>query len=89
MVFRHYHDQFHTLEQYREILQKTAPHLWSTEFFEERYPVGCSKPMNTVKPVVRYQAENNAVRPGFDIPARSNGVDSPQWPADLMVEVVR
>ncbi|KAH8810994.1 alpha-methylacyl-CoA racemase [Xylogone sp. PMI_703] len=88
-VFRHYHDQFYILEKYRDMLQKSSPHLWNPDFFEERWPYGYGKPMKTVKPIVQYQSEGDPIRLGYNVSCRTNGIDAPKWPDDLMVEVVR
>lgn len=87
-VFRHYHDQFYTLEKYRSTLQKSSPNLWNPNFFENRYAYGYRKPIRTVKPIAQYQGGENTIKLGYNVPCRTNGVDEPKWPDDLMTEVV-
>ncbi|KAL6897541.1 alpha-methylacyl-CoA racemase [Trichoderma evansii] len=87
-VFRHYHDQFYTLEKYRSTLQKSSPNLWNPDFFEDRYAYGYGKPIRTVKPIAQYQGKKNTIKLGYNVPCRTNGVDAPKWPDDLMMEVV-
>ncbi|RFU80005.1 transferase family III [Trichoderma arundinaceum] len=58
-IFRHYHDQFYTLEKYRSTLKNSSPHLWNPDFFENRYAYGYGKPIKTVKPIAQYRGGEN------------------------------
>lgn len=60
--------------------------LFRPDFFEERKVLGYEKGMRTVKPVIAFP--EGKVRLGYDVSVRTNGVDKPVWPKDLMVEVV-
>ncbi|OJD32247.1 uncharacterized protein BKCO1_400002 [Diplodia corticola] len=93
-VFRHYHHMLYTLPRFMAMIKENSSHvLLKPEYFEDR-PCGyLGHPIRTPKPVARYEVaegvpEEQKVRPGFNVGTRTNGVDQPRWPDDLMTEIV-
>ena len=85
-VMRHYYPMGRLLPLYFEMLSKSAPHLFSDEFFEVREAKAVGAQIRTVKPIIQWK--DGLVKPGFQVSARRNGIDQPRWPEDLMVELV-
>lgn len=93
-VFRHYHHMLYTLPRYLAMLQQNSSDvLFKPEFFEDR-PCGyMGHAIRVPKPIAQYEVvqgvpEEQKVKPGFNVGTRTNGVDQPRWPADLMMEIV-
>ena len=84
--FRHYHPMQYLFPQGIKLLRENTPHVLDEDFFEEREAgvMGCR--IRCVKPVLRFPG--GKVQPRFQVSARTNGVDRPWWPADLMVDQV-
>ena len=86
-VFRHYHNMPSLLPPYLRMLHETASKtVLREEFFEERQVKNLRVGIKTVKPVAKFVA--GTVELGYNVGTRTNGVDKPRWPKDLMVEVV-
>ena len=69
------------------MLQRNASDiLFKPEFFEIRHSDAIGKDVKVVKPVV--QDPRAEVELKFNVGTRGNGVDQPQWPEDLMTEIV-
>ncbi|KAK0658483.1 Acetyl-CoA:oxalate CoA-transferase [Lasiodiplodia hormozganensis] len=93
-VFRHYHHMLYTLPRYLAMLQQNSSDvLFKPEFFEDR-PCGyMGHAIRVPKPIAQYEVaegvpEEQKVKPGFNVGTRTNGVDQPRWPKDLMTEIV-
>jgi hypothetical protein len=86
-VFRHYHSMTYTIPRFVKMIYQNAKDvLLKPEFFEVRKAENRGIEVKTVKPVVQYP--KGEVKLGFNVGTRTNGVDKPYWPKDLMVEVV-
>jgi hypothetical protein len=87
-VFRHYHNMSYTISRHLEMLKANSKDtLFREEFFEDR-AAKCLGDVfvRTVRPVVQYP--DGKVELGFNIGTRTNGLDQPRWPHDLMTEVI-
>lgn len=75
----------YTLPRFIAMLVKNSI-LWSPEFWEDREVMNYAKPLRCPKPVVKYP--DGKIKLGYNISTRTNGVDKPRWPEDLMTPVV-
>ncbi|KAL1620549.1 hypothetical protein SLS56_009575 [Neofusicoccum ribis] len=93
-VFRHYHNMPYTIPRFLNMLtQHSSNVLFKPEYFEERWSGYMGRTIRTPKPVATYEvadgvAEEEKVKLGFNVSTRTNGVDKPRWPEDLMTEIV-
>ncbi|GME23826.1 Acetyl-CoA:oxalate CoA-transferase [Neofusicoccum parvum] len=93
-VFRHYHNMPYTIPRFLNMLtQHSSNVLFKPEYFEERWSGYMGRTIRTPKPVAKYEvadgvAEEEKVKLGFNVSTRTNGVDKPRWPEDLMTEIV-
>jgi len=86
-VFRHYHNMGYTLPPYLGMLMKNCSKtVMNPAWFEKREAKNIGKEIRTVKPILQFP--DGKVQLGFNVGTRTNGVDQPRWPKDLMVEVV-
>ncbi|PSR99243.1 CoA-transferase family III domain-containing protein [Coniella lustricola] len=86
-VFRHYHNMNYSIPRVLQAVQKSSGAiLFQPEFFTQYHPKHIGVNMKIVAPVLNFPG--GEVKPGFHVGTRGNGVDRPQWPADLSVEVV-
>lgn len=86
-VFRHHHAMQYLLPRVLGAVQRSsADKLFKEEFFTEYFVKSLGKTMRIVAPVLRFP--NQEVKLGFDVGARTNGVDEARWPEDLGVEKV-
>ena len=85
-VFRHWQPMQFLWPAGVALLRRNAPHVLDEAFFEEREAraMGCT--VRCVRPVLVFPG--GKVRLGFQVGARTNGVDGPWWPEDLGVERV-
>ena len=84
--FRHYHPMQYLFPQGIKLLHENTPHLFDPEFFEVRNAPAMGCEIKCVKPVLRFSGAT--VRSGFQVSARTNGLDEARWPYDLMVDIV-
>ncbi|GME42233.1 Acetyl-CoA:oxalate CoA-transferase [Neofusicoccum parvum] len=93
-VFRHYHNMPYTIPRFLNMLtQHSSNVLFKPEYFEERWSGYMGRTIRTPKPVATYEVadgvtEEEKVKLGFNVSTRTNGVDKPRWPEDLMTEIV-
>ncbi|KAL1621126.1 hypothetical protein SLS54_005620 [Diplodia seriata] len=93
-VFRHYHHMLYTIPRFLAMMMKNSSHvLFKPEFFEERPSGYLGHPIRTPKPVAKFEVadgvpDEQRVKLGFNVSTRTNGVDQPRWPEDLMTEIV-
>ncbi|KAK1216289.1 hypothetical protein PQX77_021098 [Marasmius sp. AFHP31] len=85
-VFRHIDNMQVTIPTTLGLLRRNTPGLFNPEFLEIRYSKAIGAHVSTVKPILQFP--DGAVKPGFNVGCRPNGVDKAVWPTDLMVEVV-
>ncbi|KAF2494190.1 CoA-transferase family III [Lophium mytilinum] len=86
-VFRHDHNMTYTLPRYVQMLKTNSGSvLLRPEFFEDRKNGALGKPVRTVAPVLRFP--DGPVQLRYNVGTRSNGLDKPYWPKDLMTEIV-
>ena len=86
-VFRHHHAMQYLLPRVLGAVQKSSgDQLFKEEFFTQYFAKSLGKTMRIVAPVLQFP--NQEVQLGFDIGARTNGVDKARWPEDLSVEKV-
>ncbi|KLJ05326.1 hypothetical protein EMPG_11198 [Blastomyces silverae] len=86
-VFRHYHNMSYTLPKFLNMLKTNAgTKFFDPEFYEDRESKCLGKVIRTVKPVLQFP--DGMVELMYNIGTRTNGVDQPRWPKDLMTEVV-
>ena len=69
-----------------KLLRENTPHLLDPEFFEVRNAPAMGCEIECVKPVLQFSS--GIVRPGFQVSARTNGVDEARWPEDLSADIV-
>lgn len=86
-VLRHYHGMMYSLPRLIGMLvQNAGTTVMSPEWFEKRPSKNVGKDILSVRPILQFREGN--VRPGYQVGTRTNGVDQPRWPKDLMVEIV-
>ena len=61
--------------------------MYNPEFFEDRDSGALEVKIRTVRPIIKF--ENDEVELRYNVGTRGNGVDKPEWPEDLMTEIVR
>ncbi|KAM5341976.1 hypothetical protein ACJ41O_015007 [Fusarium nematophilum] len=87
-VFHHHHTMSHTIPIVLKMMgQHHADILLRPEFFEERPCPSIGYTIKTVKPILQYADGEVELR--YNVGTRTNGVDKPYWPEDLMTEFVR
>lgn len=74
------------LPRYIGMIAKNSK-LLNPAFFEDRESKAIGAIVRTVKPIIKF--ENDQVELKYNVGTRGNGKDAPQWPDDLMTEVVR
>lgn len=84
--FRHYHPMQYLFPTGVKLLRQNTPHVLDEDFFEVREAKAMGCKVRCVKPVLRFPSGN--VQPGFQVSARTNGVDQPVWPSDLLTEKI-
>jgi hypothetical protein len=84
--FRHYHPMQYLFPQGIKLLRENTPQLLDPKFFELRDAPAMGCEIECVKPVLQFPS--GIVRPGFQVSARTNGVDEARWPEDLKVDLV-
>jgi hypothetical protein len=84
--FRHYHPMQYLFPQGIKLLRENTPHLLDPQFFELRTAPAMGCEIECVKPVLQFPS--GTVQPGFQVSARTNGVDEARWPEDLTVDLV-
>ena len=84
--FRHYHPMQYLFPLGIKLLRQNTPGVLNDDYFEVRDAgtMGCQ--IRCVKPVLQFP--NGKVRPGFQVSARTNGVDQPKWPSDLTIDKI-
>jgi hypothetical protein len=86
-VFRHYHSMTYTIPRFVKMLQENSPRtVLSPEWFETIVSKAAKAKIHCVKPILQFPG--NEVQLGFNVGTRTNGIDQPRWPEDLMTEVV-
>jgi hypothetical protein len=86
-VFRHYHNMNHTIPRMLKMLKdQSSSVLFRDEFFEEREAKNRGIVVRTVKPILRFGRDGVELK--YNVGTRTNGVDRPFWPQDLLTEVV-
>ena len=86
-VFRHYHHMGYTLPRFLQMLkQNSAAVLFNPQFFHKHHSGAIGKDIMVVKPIIQYP--DGKVQLKFNVGTRSNGIDQPRWPENLMTEVV-
>jgi CoA-transferase family III len=86
-VFRHYHNMLYLLPEYFKMLkQHSADVIFKPEFFEDRECKVIGKDVRTVKPILKFP--QGKVELKYNVGTRTNGIDQPHWPKDLMTEIV-
>lgn len=68
-------------------MSKHSDILLKHEFFEERPCNSIGYSIKTVKPILQYTDGEVELR--YNVGTRTNGVDKPYWPKDLMTEIVQ
>ncbi|OJD12902.1 hypothetical protein AJ78_06566 [Emergomyces pasteurianus Ep9510] len=77
----------YTLPKFLSMLRTNAgAKFFNPDFFEDRESKCLGKVIRTVKPVLQFPG--GVVELRYNIGTRTNGVDQPRWPEDLMTEVV-
>lgn len=77
----------YTLRQYFDMIaDNTQSTLFNPSFFEDRESLAIASVFRTVKPVIRFQDDQVLLK--YNVGTRGNGKDAPEWPQDLMTEVV-
>jgi hypothetical protein len=61
--------------------------LFRPEFFEDRQCANLGMVIRTVKPIVQFPDKEVELK--YNVGTRSNGVDAPYWPKDLLVPSIR
>lgn len=69
-----------------DLIKYSTDTVWKPEHFVDNMVKHLGKKVRNVAPVLQFA--DGTVKPGFQIGARTNGLDKPHWPADLSVEVV-
>jgi len=86
-IFRHYHNMAYTLPRYVKMLvENSSKTILNPEWFETVESKAAGAKIRRVKPILQFPGKE--VQLGFNVGTRTNGVDQPRWPNDLMVEVV-
>jgi len=86
-VFRYHHNMMYTIPRMLSLLKKHSKDvLFRDEFFELRKSRNRGIDIRTVRPILKFK--DNAVDLRFQVGTRTNGVDKPIWPQDLLIEVV-
>lgn len=86
-VFRHFENAHSSLpECVATIKEKSGGVLFRPEFFEDRECANLGVTIRTVKPIIQFPG--NEVELRYNVGTRSNGVDEPRWPHNLMVSVI-
>lgn len=86
-VFRHYHNMNYTMPRLLKMMNENSRDvLFRDEFFEDRKAKNLGIEIKTVKPVLAFPQGEVELR--YNVGTRSNGIDAPRWPEDLMTEVV-
>ncbi|CZR63570.1 related to acyl-CoA transferases/carnitine dehydratase [Phialocephala subalpina] len=86
-VFRHYHSMSYTLPRFAKMLAENSSNtVLRDEWFETRESKAVGAEIRCVKPILQFPG--GEVKLGFNVGTRTNGVDNPRWPKDLLVEVV-
>ncbi|KAI0446134.1 CoA-transferase family III domain-containing protein [Xylaria telfairii] len=86
-VFRYYDNTRRTVPAMLKLLHEHDEDVLFNPAFLHKYSapaVGVT--INRVKPVAQF--EDNAIELRYNVGTRANGVDKPEWPDDLTVEVV-
>ncbi len=87
-VFRHYQGMLATLPVALKLMADNCKEiLLRTEFFELRPCKSIGYDIKTVKPILQYIDEEVLLK--YNIGTRTNGVDKPEWPQDLMTEILQ
>ncbi|CAA7257389.1 unnamed protein product [Cyclocybe aegerita] len=60
--------------------------IFQQDFFEIRENRAIGVPVKTVKPILQFP--QGAIRLGYNIGSRGNGIDKPRWPDDLLTEIM-
>ncbi|KAI8716390.1 hypothetical protein NCS52_00932600 [Fusarium sp. LHS14.1] len=88
-VYQHWHNNGVSVPQVLGRLRSgpASKRLFRPEFFEERVSASVfgDKKFRCVKGVADW---HGAVKLGYNVGTRGNGVDEPRWPDDLMQEVI-
>ncbi|PPQ87052.1 hypothetical protein CVT25_000024 [Psilocybe cyanescens] len=86
-IFRHTDNMFITLPPLLGMLASHQAPILNPSFFEIRDNRAIGVPVRTVRPILTFP--EGAVKLGYNIGSRGNGVDQPVWPEDLMEEIVK
>ncbi|KAH8804485.1 CoA-transferase family III domain-containing protein [Xylogone sp. PMI_703] len=84
--FRHYHPMQYLFPEGIKMLKANTPYLLNPDFFEDRDAKAMGCKVNCVKPVLKFPSGKVQLR--FHVGTRTNGIDQPKWPSDLLAEVV-
>ncbi|KIW13305.1 hypothetical protein PV08_08493 [Exophiala spinifera] len=84
--FRHYQPMQYLFPQGVKMLKANMPHLFNPDYFEDRDAKAMGCKVNCVKPALRFPSGKVKLR--FQVGARTNGIDQPKWPSDLLTEIV-
>lgn len=85
-VMRHHTPMAIMTPWYIDMLANHSPYLFDEQYFEDREATVAGVHIRTVKPVLQWT--DGVIQPGFQVGARENGADKPEWPDDLMSELV-
>lgn len=75
-----------TLPALMGMLKENSPGLFRPEFFEDRENKALGVKIRTVKPILQFP--EGLVKTGYNVGTRGNGVDKPEWPEDLLTEIL-
>jgi hypothetical protein len=86
-VFRHHHNMGYTLSRFLQMIKTNSSDvLLNPRFFEIRHSGAIGKDVRGVRPIIQYPDGKVVLK--YNVGTRSNGVDQPRWPEDLMTEIV-
>jgi CoA-transferase family III len=85
-VFRHYHPMQYLWPAGIKLMKTHAPHMLNPDFFEDRPAKAMNCTVRCLKSVLQFPGKK--VQLGFQVGARTNGVDMPKWPGNLLTEKV-
>lgn len=71
------------------LYEKSGKELFQPLFFQPTRSKILDSTFIIVKPVAQMELEKGKVELGYDVGTRGNGTDSPVWPKNLTVEVVK
>ncbi|KAF2713518.1 CoA-transferase family III [Pleomassaria siparia CBS 279.74] len=86
-VFRHFHGMPYLMPRFlKMLLDNSKDILFNPKFFEKRHSGAIGKDILTIKPVIDFTEGNVLLK--FNVGTRSNGIDAPKWPENLLTEIV-